>query len=290
MDSLHQIQERGGGIELAVERRKDPLSRPRDTDVLREPPRDLLWRVKLLDVGAKELICEAPGTMGRTLDLDEGTKLVCVMAIGQTRWMFHSNFLGQVRSGSQSPDARPPIRIATPERVERCTRRSQQRISTASLDLPDVYAWQLRDPASAIAAETASHDLVRSLLSEGKQSDAPLDEPGEPRPDLGPGFRAQLGNIGGGGVGLNITKEERSAAESTRLYWVRLDLRPIVPAPVCLTARLAHSHIDAMQNMYAGMAFEFALNPTHRDFVVDHIGRYASHLQETANAQVEEET
>lgn len=290
LDSLKQIQERGGGIELAIERRKDPLARPAG-GVLREPPRDLLWRVRLLDVTADSLIIEAPGTMGKTLTLEKGSRVVGVMAIGQTRWMFHAVVVDpQVGPSAGTPGARPPVRLSMPDHVERCTRRAQQRISTVELTLPDVYAWHLRDPASAVPTELASRDTILALLASGATSTDPLDTPGQPAPDLGPGFRAKLGNIGGGGVGLEVSKEDRASAESTRLYWLRMDLRPVVPAPVGLTARLAHSHIDAMQNMYAGMAFEFALNPGHRDFVTDQIGRYAAFLQRTANAPVVPET
>ena len=38
---------------------------------------------------------------------------------------------------------------------------------------------------------------------------------------------------------------------------------------IAVTARLAHTHIDSAQNVYAGMAFEFAFNQAHRKFVID---------------------
>ncbi len=279
LDSLKQIHARGGSIEIAVERRKDPLDRPRESP-LREPPRDLLWRVRLHEVGEDRLVIENPGAAGRALDLKEGTKLIGVMAIGQTRWMFHSSVVEPPTGHERGPKA---LGIAMPANVERCTRRAQRRISTAELDLPEVYAWHLRDPSSAVPAELACQkDIAERLSSGGDVSDLKLDDPGELRPDLGAGFRAELANLGGGGVGLIVSAQERSVADNARVYWMRIDLRPVVPAPLCVSARLAHSHIDAMQQLYAGMAFEFALNPSHKSFVASQIARYADHLQETS--------
>ena len=285
--SLEQIHARGGSIELAVERRKDPLSRKRDEGPLREPPRDLLWRVHLLGLDKDTLTVETPGTMGSSLTLEPGLKLVGVMAIGQSRWMFHSRVIGQA---SPSGPGAVPLKIEMPDHVERCTRRAQQRISTAELDLPDVYAWNLRDPATAVPAEVGCRAQVADLLAKGQTSDAPLDDPGDIKPDLGLGLRAKLANIGGGGVGLTIGKDDRGSVEDMRLYWLRIDLRPVVPAPVSVTARLAHSTIDAMQTLYAGMAFDFVLNPPHKDFVIDQMKRYADHLQKTSQYREVPET
>ena len=49
--------------------------------------------------------------------------------------------------------------------------------------------------------------------------------------------------------------------------------------PIAITARLAHTHIDSGQNLYAGMAFEFHFNPAHKQFVVEQICRYVTVLQ-----------
>lgn len=283
-DSLDEIAHKGGGIELAIERRQNPYARKADGPRI-EPPRDLLWRVRLLEIDAQALVVESPGTMGTTLRLDPGTPLIGVMAIGQTRWMFHSKVL---EAAQPRPAGR--LRIAMPEHVERCTRRAQQRTSTAELTLPDVHGWHLRDPQTAPPAEEACRARIAEFALRGPTHDAPLDEPGAIRPDLGAGYRAKLANIGGGGVGLMVDREERGSVEGARLYWLQLDLRPIVPVPLGLTARLAHSHIDALQNLYAGMAFEFTFNPAHKDFVVAQIRRYADHLRDTANAPIDPET
>jgi hypothetical protein len=52
----------------------------------------------------------------------------------------------------------------------------------------------------------------------------------------------------------------------------------VIPAPLEMTCRLAHTHSDHEQNVYCGMAFEFDLNPSHKAFVVDQISRYMNHL------------
>ena len=58
-----------------------------------------------------------------------------------------------------------------------------------------------------------------------------------------------------------------------------MDLRPEIPAPLAVTARLAHTHIDSEQNLYAGLAFDFAFNPAHREFVLALLARYVDSLQ-----------
>jgi hypothetical protein len=50
--------------------------------------------------------------------------------------------------------------------------------------------------------------------------------------------------------------------------------RPTVPAPLFLTARVAHTHIDSQQNTYAGLSFDFSQDPEHKGFVVAQIARY----------------
>jgi hypothetical protein len=60
---------------------------------------------------------------------------------------------------------------------------------------------------------------------------------------------------------------------------MRIDLRPTIPAPLSLVGKIVHTHIDSAQNVYAGVAFEFAFNPQHRDFVVAQVERYINTLQ-----------
>ena len=98
-------------------------------------------------------------------------------------------------------------------------------------------------------------------------------------PTVGPKFEARLANLGGGGVGLIVPQESRQAIDSGKVFWMRLDLRPEVPAPIVLTAKLAHSHIDSSQDTYAGMAFDFGINNPHKDFIIKQIARYISSMQ-----------
>jgi hypothetical protein len=62
--------------------------------------------------------------------------------------------------------------------------------------------------------------------------------------------------------------------------WIQLDLRPHIPAPVAVTARIAHTHVDSSQHVYAGLAFDFAHNPPHRRFIVDLFAQYVESLQQ----------
>ena len=62
-------------------------------------------------------------------------------------------------------------------------------------------------------------------------------------------------------------------------WWLRVDLRPEIQAPVAVTARLAHTHIDSTQALYCGMAFEFSHNASQKDFVINLFARYTDELQ-----------
>jgi hypothetical protein len=266
-ESLHQIAERGGGIEFTV-------ARPRGAD----PSPDLVWRVRLLAVGERELALEQPMAMGQPLKFDEGMSLIGVMAVGQNRWMFHTRVLG-----ASTPAEFPRIqglRVALPDSVERCARRDFLRISTASLNLPMVECWPLLDPTTVAGPEVANRAAILALLRGEPISSQSPDS--ILLPEVGPSFSARLMNIGGGGVGLLINKSEIAAAERSRLIWMRINLTPEIPAPLALTGRVVHTHLDSAQNLYAGVAFEFAFNPTHREFVVDQVTRYTSRVQEMA--------
>ena len=92
-------------------------------------------------------------------------------------------------------------------------------------------------------------------------------------------FEAELDNLGGGGVGLVVPREHRAGIDSSKVFWLRMDLRPTIPAPIVLTAKCVHSHIDSQQNTYAGMAFEFGVNNQHKDFVLKQMARYIGSLQ-----------
>jgi len=98
-------------------------------------------------------------------------------------------------------------------------------------------------------------------------------------PEVGPPFSARLMNLGGGGLGLVIERGDAAAAERSRLVWVRMNLMPHIPSPLGMTAKIVHTHLDSAQNLYAGVAFEFGYNPSHRDFVVDQITRYVNTVQ-----------
>lgn len=264
--SLWKIYERGGGLEFIVER----------PDAAENTSTDLVWRVRILHLSDDEITIELPGTLGKSFDLSTGTRLLGIMAVGQNKWMFHTEVLGPSKVSYRNTFG--AIRIAMPHTVERCQRRTFDRISTASVKLPEVNCWPLIDPRSAVPAEMANRIMIldlqdRDLTGEGSPPTK------EELPEVGPAFSAKLANIGGGGIGLQIERSCASALDSCRMFWFRIDLRPSIPAPMALTARLAHTHIDSQQNVYAGFAFEFGLNPSHKAFVLGQIDRYMRHAQ-----------
>ncbi len=259
-DVLSQIAQRGGAIELSVA--------PASVDAA-EPlvPADLVWRVRLRDVTDDGLVVECPSAAGLSLSIDEGVRLVGAMTVGQNRWMFHTSVLGTARI-----EGRQHLRLSAPEQVERCQRRTFHRISTASLQVPEVTVWPMLDPSSAIAAEVA----CRAAVNEGTVGQLP----DELMPDVGPSFKAKLVNVSGGGLGLLAPRDEAGGFDAARYFFLRVELEPVLSAPLCLTTKLVHRHLDSAQLIHAGMAFEFTFHPEHQAFVAEQVGRCMRVMQD----------
>jgi hypothetical protein len=269
---LQQIAEKGGGIEFSVAHSiaEEANATP-----------DLVWRVRVLQLSDTEIVVEQPAAAGQAVNMIDGTTLTSVMTLGQNRWMFNTKILGKTTIAGFRPTT--ALRLAMPTTVERCTRREFLRVSTAGLTLPTVECWPLLTPSSVVLAEAANEAMINELeRSGGKQ---PLGFTGESTlPEVGPKFMARLMNVGGGGVGLIVDPSEASAADRAKLIWMRINLTPHIPAPLGLTAKIVHTHIDSTQSLYAGVAFEFAFNQQHRKFVLDQITRYVNMVQGTSRA------
>ncbi len=265
-DCLRQVFERDGALEIAI-----PAPAGGDS----EPSAgDLIWRVRILGLKDTAILVEQPSTAGQLIDVLPGSAIIGSLSIGQNRWMFRTRVLGPRESG---PCPSRSLCLEMPGTVERCQRRNFFRVSTAELSLPSVHCWPLLDPSSVVAAEVANRAQILDLI----QSPRPIDAAEDPLilPEVGPRFNARLMNLGGGGAGLIVDRGEASAVDKARLFWLRINLMPQIPAPIGLTARLVHTHIDSAQNLYAGTAFEWSFNTSHRDFVTQQIIRYVRLLQ-----------
>lgn len=234
-----------------------------------------MWRVRLLHVSDTELLVDHPSAAGQAVQLPKNLELVSVMTVGQNRWIFRTKTLG---TAPLFPGARATgLRLAAPEKVERCYRRDFLRVSTAELRLPQVDCWPLLQPSSVVMAEATN----KSRILDAARTGTPGPQGADILPEVGPKFSAQLMNLGGGGVGLLVSKEDAAAAGRTKLAWMRIHLQPHVPLPLGITAKLVHTHLDSSQNLYIGAAFEFAFNPSHRDFVVNQIVHYVEAISHT---------
>ena len=275
-DCLDQIYERNGGLELSVDR---------DESGAAEGPADLVWRVRILRLTDTEIAVEMPTAMGQSIQLAPGTRLIAGMSIGQNRWMFKTEVL------SPAQDALPlrqaaAIRLRIPDHVERCARRAFYRMSTAELRLPEVQCWPLLDPCTVLAAEVANRAHISALLRGEIAPDAAQDD-ADPMvlPEVGPPFRAKLVNLGGGGAGMMIDRAASSGSDRSRMIWTRINLTPEIPAPLAVTAKIVHSHIDSSMNTYVGVAFDFSYHAAHREFVVAQISRYVLAQQRRQNVR-----
>lgn len=263
-ECLWQIYERHGSIEFSV------APPPGADDAHADAGADLVWRSRILALSDHEILVETPVTLGKPVHVAPGVELVCVIAIGQNRWMFRSRTLHttpKLATGAR-PDSDVGLRLAMPTTVERCTRRNFLRVSAAQLNLPKLDLWPLLDPASAVLPELAYKAHLESALA-GHTAPAPLDT--LPMPEVGPLFHARLLNIGGGGAGLLVPRQDAGPLDRHRAFWARLHLAHLLPVPLALTVKLAHTHIDSEQNVYAGVAFDFSANPGHREFVVSRV-------------------
>jgi hypothetical protein len=278
-DCLRKVYERGGALEITVDRGQSLDSEARGVD--------LAWRVKIVHMRDDAIIVEPPAACGATIPLSPNVRLIAAMTIGQNRWMFHTTTMGHTQSSGASGSSGRLLVLKMPEIVERCTRRDFFRISTVDLRLPTVQCWPLLDPTTVIAAESANRAQINDLTECGGISGYELEDPDSILlPEVGPMFKAHLLNISGGGLGLMLRPEEGRALSSRPFLWLRVDLRPEIAAPIGVTVRMAHTHIDSGHNLYAGMAFDFSHNTTHRQFVVDLFSGYSQRLQLGQPAQL----
>ncbi len=264
---LEQVQERGGAIEIAVVRDYD---RPADSE-----GSHLVWRVRLLDVTGEEIVVEPPTTLGEVIRVETGINLVAVLAVGQNRWMFMTSNLGPTEYRNDNGRTVTALRLTMPDSVERCQRRSHDRMQTTSLILPEVDVWPLLDPKSVLPAERANElqfEDDRNDIPVGDRRTAADDE--SLMPEVGPKFTTTLLNVGGGGVGLRVKQEDAPAMARHNVFWLRFSMPPELTTPICATGKLAHTNVDSTQHTYAGMAFDFSFNPVHQRVVVEPIRRF----------------
>lgn len=269
-ECLHQIYERNGGLEIALCR--DGAAESGGVD--------LVWRVRILALTESRITLECPVTLNQTVSIPAGTALTVAMVVGQNRWMFKAPVVETTRVGARVGPGAAALVLDMPTSVERCMRREFMRVSTASLNLPEVEVYPLLDPSTVYPAEVASRDLIRRLESDRQAGKVAAFDPSESvLPLVGPAFKARLLNLGGGGAGLLVTKGERGAVDTSRPYWMRIDLRPEIPAPVSLAGKMVHTHLDSEQNTYCGVAFDFGQQSDHRTFVAEQIMRFTDLVQ-----------
>jgi hypothetical protein len=270
--SLQDLHQKNGAIEITLPHHAENANTA-DGDHA-----SLIWRVRVMGMNESEIVIEQPMALGRPIRLQPNIQLVGLIAIGQNRWMFKTQNLGETEVATSGGRAIRGYRLRMPTAVERCQRRNFYRISTVGLTLPRVDVYPIVEPDSVIIAETANRCQILDLIDQ-KSGLGPPKVTESVMPEVGPMSQATLVNIGGGGAGLLFNHAESSRLDSSKMYWLRVGLQPHVPAPLGITARLKHTHIDSAQRAYAGMAFEFGHSPNHEKFVVDQLLRYVAQVQ-----------
>lgn len=266
-EGLQQVLERGGALEVSF---------AHDTS---ENVPDMVWRVRLLGLGEDELLVEHPSAAGKSVPLPDDAELVGAMLIGQNRWMFRTRVMSNAKGKTPWPAGLGGgLRLAMPDKVERCSRREHQRVGIAEVHVPHTDCWHLTEPSSVVSAEAATRAQLNDFEKRGTVANdnelSPLA-----MPVVGLKYNAKLMNVGGGGVGLLVPKEDASVAQRAKLIWMRVDLRPVLPMPVGMVGKIVHAHLESTQDLYLGVSFEFAFNVSHRAFVLEQIEKYMQRLQ-----------
>jgi hypothetical protein len=258
--SLDQLAGRGGTLEIAI-----APAGAGGADAEGVVSADLVWKLRIHRMSDSWIDLEAPELLHRVVPMPAGVTVFGAIVVGPNRWLFRTECLGP--GGPSSISGRPirTIRIAMPDEVSR-TRRTHLRVEAASLSLPQIRVWPLLDKDSvrpmqrllAIAAQRL--DAGESLESREWDSESV-------RPTLGPEFSATLMNLGGGGAGLRVAPEFAGLLARHQRFWIELDLRPESILPLCATARIAHTHLEAGGATYAGIAFDFTADAEHSGLV-----------------------
>ncbi|MFK7960794.1 MAG: hypothetical protein AB8G96_09740 [Phycisphaerales bacterium] len=264
---LEDIHARGGAIDVAI---------ARDTDD--GPVQQLVWRVSLLGLDTETMTIEEPATMGTPIRLKDGVDLVGIMSVGQNRWTFKTRNLGRTEANLNAYRTVRAYRLAMPDHVVRCQRRDFFRLSVAGLDLPTVEAWPLLDASSVVVAEQAV--MLAAKRAEEGHTVAPVnfEDPGL-RPELGPKFTGTILNLGGGGMGLRIPPEHARSVARHRQFWMRISMPESMPTPILASAKVAHTHMQNDQSVYAGLQFDFSQHKDYQKFVVDQICKFVVQQQ-----------
>lgn len=269
---LQQIAERGGAIEIAIAHPERDGAEPDGHAV----GPDLVWRVRIIELGEGEILAESPMALGRDMHIDAGTELAAAITVGQNRWTFRTVNLGEVAGDRRHPH--PMMRLRMPEGVARSQRR-RLRVDTQGITLPRVELWPLLDPKSVLPAERAT-ELAWDAWKEKGDFDREGLLSAAVMPEVGPKFTAELANLGGGGVGLVVGPDDAGALGRHRVLWLRLSLEPEMPVPVCVSGKVVHTHIDSSQSTYVGIAFDFSFNAPHQKMVAEQILSYIEAKQE----------
>ncbi len=288
MDLMDQIAVRGGALEIALAHGDTGADgTPSDSPDRTGPaePADVVWRVRLLDVSETRLVVDPPAALGRPIHIPEGVELVGAMSVGQNRWMFRTRVLGYQPAARGGPTGQTlGLVLARPEQVARCARRTLHRVSGAEVRLPGVDCWVLDDPASTIAAETANRATIRARTGVGHGGDPMPQDAGFEAldtlclPRVSAPIKGRMQNLSGGGMGLVLGPEDAATAQRARFMWLKVDLRPDIPEPLALTARVAHAHLDSNRNTCVGLAFDFRHHPAHQRFATELLADYVDRL------------
>jgi hypothetical protein len=229
-------------------------------------------RTRLLRVDERGMFVERPAKPAGSENLftEPGRSLRGVIHYGHGRWAFTTAVVRAVRYRLNDQQTVPAVQLAEPQQPRNAQRRSFYRVSTVGAPLPPLQVWPLHDVESCIPAEQAN---------QARHRDPDNPPPPTRMPELGPHFTADLLDISGGGLAFGLSLTFDALFDEHEHYWMQLDL-PEVSAPLYVAGRVIRVHRDAARAyIQVGISFVFDHHPSHRQFIEQHICRYAAYEQ-----------
>ncbi len=274
IDSLKELQQREGCIEIT------PPSNTAEGQTIAPA---LICRARVEEIRDDRILLDQPSTLGQPLDLQPGAALVGIISIGQNKWMFATTVIALFPPKAGAFKRSGTIAIKLPTSVERCPRRSFYRVSTLALDLPQVTAAPILEPATVPLAQAATREAFFQKLEDPTADTTETQK--FAKPTVGPEFEATLLNVGGGGLALLVSPDAKQNLNKQHLFWTQLPLGNLLPAPLGVAIKLRHTHLDSEQRVEAGFAFDFHADVSHERFIADQLSAYVRMLQRTNQAK-----
>jgi hypothetical protein len=258
-DLIKQTERRNGVVELRHDSGK--------VDAVEK-----FHKVRLLKIDHGRWIVERPTITAGAPGFHHGDHIFGILGPGAKRWGFTSRVLASGVFQLNAEHRIPILRLAAPTHIHSAQRRAYFRVSTVGAGVGDVQVYPLMDLDSVMDVENTIMQLHRDGGVDGMISGA------LPRPNIGPGHKAEMFDISGNGVSLLVNNSLRDAMQGHDLYWLTFTL-PQTAGQIGVVARRIRLSKDADGSPVAAFHFQYKHDPAYGRFAADLICRFAADEQ-----------